>query len=55
MPTNIAVPSANARDLRIVCAWTVVGPVLTAFLTVGLAAQLGQAFADVGQALAIVG
>ena len=55
MPSNIAVPSANTRDLGIVCAWTVVGLVLTAFFTVGLAAQLGQAFADVGQALAIAG
>jgi hypothetical protein len=55
MPTNIAVPSANAHDLGIVCVWTVVGLMLTTFFTVGLAAQLGQAFADVGQALAIAG
>lgn len=55
MPTNIAAPSANPRDLGIVCVWTVVGLMLTAFFTVELAAQLGQAFAELGEALATAG
>lgn len=55
MPTNIAAPSANPRDLGVVCVWTLVGLMLTALFTIGLAAQLGQAFAELGQVLAIAG
>lgn len=55
MPTNIAAPSACARDVGVVCVWAVVGLMLTAFFTVGLAAQFGQAFAELGQALATAG
>jgi hypothetical protein len=53
MLTNIA-PSASAYDLGVVCIWTLVGLTLTALFTVGLA-QLGQAFAEFGQALAMAG
>jgi hypothetical protein len=55
MLANILARSASARDLGVVCLWSLVGLLVTALFTIGLAAQLGQAFAELGQVLATAG